>query len=117
MNLQCDTGTCLSREGFDKLQSRLQELQAERQALRGRVGELRQSSDDDFDLVDEMQQLTFLEKEIITTQRVINQAKILEVTDKDGTIKVGSIVQLRADDRKELRCMLVNSLEADPIEG
>jgi transcription elongation factor GreA len=109
----------VSEDGLKALQSQLDTYKDECSELRAKLVELRQVKDvEDFDMIDDTTRLNFLEKEIERVKDMIAHSKLLPDIPKDGTVQIGSVVRLQpfgAD--SEMSCMLVSSLEANPLEG
>jgi transcription elongation factor GreA len=109
----------ISENGLQTLHNQLDEYQNERKSLRDKLVELRQVKDaEDFDLIDETLRLNFLEKEVERVKDAIAHTKVLPEAPKDGTVQLGSVVRLKPlDEESEMSCVLVSSIEADPLEG
>jgi transcription elongation factor GreA len=110
----------ISETGLKALQKQLEDHKSEYSSLRDRLVELRQLKDvEDFDLIDETLRLNFLDKEIERVKDTIAHSKVLPAALKDGTVQIGSVVRLQPFDRggSEMSCVLVSSVEADPLEG
>jgi transcription elongation factor GreA len=110
----------VSEAGLQALHEQLEALKNEASALRAKLVELRQVKDvEDFDLIDDVLRLAFLEKETARIKDMIAHCKLLDTSSADGTVQIGSVVRLKpanADDA-EMSCVLVSSLEANPAEG
>jgi transcription elongation factor GreA len=109
----------VSEGGLKAMQDQLDTYKNECSSLRARLIELRQVKDvEDFDMIDDTTRLNFLEKEVERVKDMIAHSKLLPDAPKDGTVQIGSVVRLQpfgAD--TEMSCVLVSSLEANPLEG
>lgn len=108
----------VSREGLRALRQQLEVFQREYAELRSKLAELRQIKDaEDFDLVEDTMRLDFLDKEIARVKQVLARCRVLKKSRGGrATVRLGSKVRLQQDGR-EIECMVVSALEADPSEG
>jgi transcription elongation factor GreA len=110
----------VSRAGLQALRNKLESIKSEAHELRTRLVELRQVKDvEDFDLIDDTLRLAFYEKEVERMQDMLAHCKLLDSVTADGTVRIGTVVRLKPSDAddQEISCVLVSSLEANPLEG
>lgn len=108
----------VSKIGLAKLQQKLAALQKEYGAVRRKLAEMGPLGlTDEYDIVDSRMQLAFLTKEISRLQTVLRACKVLGKLPQLNTVQLGAQVVLQDGTDREIRCMLVSPLEADPSEG
>jgi transcription elongation factor GreA len=110
----------VSHAGLQALRNKLESIRSEARDLRSKLVELRQIKDvEDFDMIDDTLRLAFYEKEVERLETMIAHCKLLDSVTSDGTVQLGTVVRLQPSDAddQEISCVLVSSLEADPLEG
>jgi transcription elongation factor GreA len=107
----------VSKEGFERLKQQLAGLRQEYAELRSKLIELRQLKDaEEYDLVDDAIRVSYLEKKIQQLQFTLAHCKVTSARATADMVQLGSRVKLQYED-KELECLLVSALEADPSQG
>ena len=112
----------LTQEGMESLEKRLNYLTKVR---RPEIAErLRQALEDGGELTenteyeDAKNEQAFIEGEIVRIDRILRSAKLIEPTDNNDEVHIGSLVKIKekdADDVEEYR--LVGPAEANPRDG
>ena len=112
----------LTQEGMDSLEKRLNYLTKVR---RPEVAErLRQALEDGGEITenteyeDAKNEQAFIEGEIVRIDRILRSAKLIEPTDNNDEVHIGSLVKVNekgTDDVEEYR--LVGPAEANPRDG
>jgi len=111
----------LTQEGFDELQNELDYLRKERrQEVAARLHE----ASDGEELIENAEyeaaknEQAFVEGRIKELEILLATAKIIDNTDKDGSVKVGSKVTIQEDGYEEKESfIIVGAAEANPSKG
>ncbi len=112
----------LTKEGLAKLEEQLQHL---KQVRRPQVAELiRQSKElastqNNAEYDDAKNEQAFLEGRILTLEKMIQDAKIIDEAEahRAGKVQIGSKVSVVGADKKTQKFTIVGAPEADPKEG
>jgi transcription elongation factor GreA len=111
----------MTREGLDRLQDEVQELQrVRRPEAAERVGSTRQMVADPLEsgeYSDAVDELRAVEARLATLEGLIGRARLIESRGVSGVVELGSEVRLRFADGAEETYRLVGPAEADPLEG
>jgi transcription elongation factor GreA len=107
----------LTVEGKKELEAELEELKPQRAIIAEKIANARDygdlSENAEYDAAREEQGL--LESRIAEVEEILKNADIIEAGKSDGTVKVGSTVDLY--NGKNVTYQVVGPVEADPIEG
>jgi transcription elongation factor GreA len=114
-------GVVLTREGYEELQRELEELlTAKRPALVERIKEAIRQGDlsENFDYQDSKRQQGMMEARIRELKMIIGSAQIIDASERDGHIGLGSKVTVRdVADGFEEEFLIVGPAEANPSDG
>ncbi|MEW6033495.1 MAG: transcription elongation factor GreA [Chloroflexota bacterium] len=110
----------LTREALDKLQMELEELRsAGRREVAEKIKRAKEmggtENNAEYDYAKEEQAL--LEGKILKLESIINSAVVRSSPRSSATVKLGSQVAVRDQDGKEERYIIVDQVEASPLEG
>lgn len=111
----------LTKDGLEKLESELNHLRTvKRKEIAARIKEAISYGDitDNSEYEDAKNEQAFIEGRIITLEKMLRRARILEKGDNDDlNISLGSIVKLKdVNSGKEFEYTIVSTAEADPTE-
>ncbi len=112
--------TFLTREGYQKLDQELNYLrQVRRQQVARRLHAALEEGDilENAELEDARNEQAFVEGRILTLERVLGSATIIEETGPRETIGLGSRVTVVDDGGQQETYHIVGSAEADPTQG
>jgi transcription elongation factor GreA len=107
----------LTVEGKKELEAELEELKPQRAIIAEKIANARDygdlSENAEYDAAREEQGL--LESRIAEVEEILKNADIIEAGKSDGTVKVGSTVDLH--NGRDVTYQIVGPVEADPLEG
>ncbi len=111
----------LTKDGLEKLENELHHLRTvKRKDIAARIKEAISYGDitDNSEYEDAKNEQAFIEGRIITLEKMLRRARILEKDDNDDfNISLGSIVKLKdVNSGKEFEYTIVSTAEADPTE-
>ncbi len=111
----------LTKDGLEKLENELHHLRTvKRKDIAARIKEAISYGDitDNSEYEDAKNEQAFIEGRIITLEKMLRRARILEKGDNDDpNISLGSIVKLKdLNSGKEFEYTIVSTAEADPTE-
>ncbi len=111
----------LTKDGLEKLENELNHLRTvKRKDIAARIKEAISYGDitDNSEYEDAKNEQAFIEGRIITLEKMLRRARILEKDDNDDfNISLGSTVKLKdVNSGKEFEYTLVSTAEADPTE-
>lgn len=116
-----DKRVVLTRHGFEEIQRELNEIMTvQRPAVVERIREARELGDlsENFDYHDAKQVQGLLEARIRDLKAIINCATVIDKSECDGIIGIGSKVVVKdLDEGYEDEYILVGPAESDPSEG
>jgi transcription elongation factor GreA len=108
---------------LDTLKTRLASLRQQRLQLREDLRQVRDqqaasnAAEDEY-WVNYMRKLDYVEAEMDRIQHILSRAKVVVHDDANGEVRLGSKVSLQGDTQGvSYHFTIVNSLEANPIEG
>jgi transcription elongation factor GreA len=109
----------MTREGFERLRDELATLTtAARAEITDRLRAAREDGGelaDNLELIDALEDQDLLERRIAALEAAMASARVVHEPPRDGTIGIGTSVELRDIDRgRESEYELVGSVEADP---
>lgn len=113
-------GVQLTAQGRTKLDEELRMLREERQpALRDRIFEANEHGDvsDNGEFNDLKEELAMLEARATELEHMLSRAQIIEAGGGDGTVRLGSTVQIRDEDGEVETWQVVSHEEADSLAG
>lgn len=114
-----DHATYLTKDGFKKLQTELDELiHVRRKELANRIQEAKELGDlsENAEYQEAKNEQGFNEGRIEELENILKQAVIIDHNQGSATIQVGSTVQASSGG-KTLTLYIVGSNEADPLAG
>ncbi|HET7629811.1 MAG TPA: transcription elongation factor GreA [Candidatus Saccharimonadales bacterium] len=107
----------LTVEGKKELEAELEELKPQRAIIAEKIANARDygdlSENAEYDAAREEQGL--LESRIAEVEEILKNADIIKSGKSDGTVKVGSTVDLH--NGRDVTYQIVGPVEADPLEG
>ncbi len=109
----------LTRDGHEKLLSELDQLRtARRQEIAERIKHAKEFGDlsENAEYEDAKNEQGFVEGRILTLERMLRNAQIIEEEPSDGTVQVGSTVRVR-DEFGEMTYTIVGPAEVDAAAG
>ncbi len=111
--------TFLSKKGFKELHKEISRLEMEEKSLIAELKEIgrAKSRDDKLHRNDVITQLENIQSKIFTKKDILRHAKPLPRKRDRLRIAIGSVVDLMDQQGKIFRYTLVNSLEANPLDG
>lgn len=114
-----DHEVALTRGGYERLREELANLTTiNRAELSDRLRDAREQGGDladNLELIDALEDQEFLERRITTLTASLASASVVDDPPRDGTIGVGTRVQLRdTDEGRTAEYEVVGSIEADP---
>jgi transcription elongation factor GreA len=112
--------TVLTRKGYDDIQRELEEISRRRPAIVQRIREAMQLGDlsENFDYHDAKREQGMLEGRIAELKAILNNSTIIDCTEANGCIGVGSMVVVRdVEEGFEDEYMIVGPPESNPSEG
>lgn len=115
-----DKRLVLTRQGYDEFKRELEELlSVKRPAIVNRIREARQLGDlsENFDYHDAKQTQGLMEARIRELEAILNQATVVETSEKNGHITVGSKVIVKDEDGFEDEYLIVGPAESSPADG
>lgn len=112
----------LTREGFKKLEARLDHLKThQRREVADRIRQAKEFGEigENSEYEDAKSEQAFVEGEILNLENMLRHAKIIDESDiHTDVISVGSVVQLRdLDSSEDIEFQIVGTNEADPAIG
>ncbi|MEN6370515.1 MAG: transcription elongation factor GreA [Armatimonadota bacterium] len=111
----------LTRQGYDEIKKELNEIiTVKRPAVVDRIREARLLGDlsENFDYQDAKQVQGMLEARVRELEAIINSATVVDSTNQDGCIGIGSNIKVRdLDDGFEEEYRIVGPAEANPTDG
>ena len=111
--------TFLSKKGFKELHKEISRLEMEEKSLIAELKEIgrAKSRDDKLHRNDVITQLENIQSKIFTKKDILRHAKPLPRKRDRLRIAIGSVVDLMDQQGKIFCYTLVNSLEANPLDG
>ncbi len=112
----------LTKQGFEKLQARLQFLKQEKRTkISKQIEEAMElgsgDSSENLELEIARQEQAMVENEIVELEEKLDNAEIVKIKKgSNQTVKVGSVVKVKSSDGK-WKFNIVGAMEADPKEG
>ena len=110
----------LTPEGHAELQRELDDiLKVKKPELTRRLGEAIKLGDlaENFDYHDAKRQQGMIEARLRDLRLILASATIIECSDGNGCVRIGSKVTVKDEDGYEEEYMIVGPLEADPSDG
>ena len=112
----------LTKDGLEKLENELSHLRtAKRKAIAARIKEAISFGDitDNSEYEDAKNEQAFIEGRIITLEKMLRRARILEKNDNDDClVSLGSVVKLKNIDLDQnYEYTIVSTAETDPTEN
>jgi len=110
----------LTKDGFEKLENELEHLRnVKRKEIADRIKEAISYGDitDNAEYEDAKNEQAFVEGRIITLEKMLRRARLLEKSEDDHQVVLGSTVKLKDLNKdKEHEYTIVSTAEADPSE-
>ncbi len=110
----------LTKDGFEKLEKELNHLKTvKRKDIAARIKEAISYGDitDNSEYEDAKNEQAFIEGRIITLEKMLRRARLLEKSDDDLHVALGSIVKLKdKNSGQNQEYTIVSTAEADPTE-
>lgn len=112
----------LTREGFKKLEARLEHLKThQRREVADRIRQAKEFGEigENSEYEDAKSEQAFVEGEILNLENMLRYAKIIDESDiHTDVVSVGSVVQLKdLDGGDDIEFQIVGTNEADPLIG
>jgi transcription elongation factor GreA len=118
--VETDNRMVLTKEGYEELRRELEDLQTvKRHELAVRLKDAIALGDlsENFDYHDAKRQQGMMEARIRDLKMILGSATIIEKSNGNGCVAVGSKVMVKDEDGFEEEYMIVGPLEADPSDG
>ncbi|HPU02195.1 MAG: transcription elongation factor GreA [Firmicutes bacterium] len=116
-----DEEVLLTRGGLEKLEKELFFLKSvKRKEIAARIKQAITFGDitDNSEYEDAKNEQAFVEGRIITLEKILRRARILEKDENNNYVTVGSTVKLKdLDTDREYTYTIVSTAEADPVEN
>lgn len=115
-----DSKTILTQQGYDDIQRELEDLlTVKRPAIAARLKEAIALGDlsENFDYHDAKNQQGLMEARIRDLKAILACATVIDCTESNGSVCVGSKVVVKDDEGFEDEYMIVGPPEADPSNG
>ncbi len=116
-----DEEVLLTRGGLEKLEKELFFLKSvKRKEIAARIKQAITFGDitDNSEYEDTKNEQAFVEGRIITLEKILRRARILEKDENNNYVTVGSTVKLKdLDTDREYTYTIVSTAEADPVEN
>ena len=112
--------TFLTQNGYQKLEQELEyQRKVRRQEVARRLHATLEEGDvlENAELEDARNEQAFVEGRILTLERILGSAVIIEETGPRETVGLGSRVTVAEDDNQQETYHIVGSAEADPAKG
>jgi transcription elongation factor GreA len=119
MEMLQDKPVPITRKGLDKLQAELDQLRTiDRAEVADRIRQAKEFGDlsENAEYDDAKNAQGWVEGRILTLEKMIRNAEIIEDAGKSGTVKLGSKVKVQ-DEFGEETFNIVGPVEADPAKG
>ncbi|MFO7952270.1 MAG: transcription elongation factor GreA [Bacillota bacterium] len=119
-NMENNEELLLTKDGMEKLENELKHLKSvKRKEVADRIREAISYGDitDNAEYEDAKNEQAFIEGRIITLEKMLRRARLLEKSGDDHQVELGSTVKLRdLNTDKEHEYTIVSTAEADPSE-
>jgi transcription elongation factor GreA len=109
----------LTKEGFDKLNSKLQKYLKKRAIIAKKIEEAKALGDlsENADYAKSKEEQAFNEGRIREAENILSNAEIIKTANNNGAVGMNSIVRIKDERAKEYEYRIVGSGEADPLLG
>ena len=114
-----NTTISLSKKGLKELKKSINNLEKELSGTRNklRIMDKNTSHDGRFERIEVLSALESVEQELFEKRELLKSVKLTPKRANPVQIAIGSIVELVDKQGKKLRYTLVESIEADPLDG
>ncbi len=109
----------LTKEGFNKLNKKLQEYLKKRAVIAKKIEEAKALGDlsENADYVKSKEEQAFNEGRIREAENILSNAEIVKTTNNNGVIGMNSMIRIKDEKAEEYKYRIVGSGEADPLAG
>lgn len=110
----------ITKEGLKKLKEELEDYEKnQRPKVALRLQRAKEFGDlsENAEYSDAKDQQAFIERKISELKMLIRNAVIIQNSDKDGVVRIGSTIIVKFENQEEKEFIIVGSREANPLEG
>ena len=113
------TPILISKRGMKDLKKAIAQLEQDRSSIQRSLKECDKTHghDDRFDRIEKLQRLEAIESELVDKRQILMQSKLIPSKRKRLKVAVGSVVDLIDQQGKMFRYTIVESIEANPLDG